>query len=86
MRRIRLFLTVAVIMAALSAFTAAPAIADDVWWGGWHDAIDIDGVTDWDYDDGVWEFEAEGEFRDQPAEFEGFCTWLDCWVTEVDLA
>ncbi len=83
MRRIRLFLTVAVIMAMLSALTAAPALAshDDDWWG-W---IDVDEVTDVDFDDGVWEFEGVGEIWGQPAEFEWVCDWWgSCWLVDVD--
>jgi hypothetical protein len=54
-------------------------------WGGWNSWVDIDDVTDFDCDGGTCEFEGEGEFLDQPAEFEWECSdWWSCEVTDVD--
>ena len=101
MRRIILMTTVAALVAAMLAFGAAPAVAEDdsSWWGDWGDAVDnswwspwsdpvdIDDITDADFDDGVWEFEATGELFGAPADFEFACELSGaCQVEDVDLA
>jgi hypothetical protein len=42
MRRIKLVLTVGVMMAAMLAFSAAPAMADDLDFGGFDDDIEVE--------------------------------------------
>ena len=87
MRRVK-FLAIAVAIAALTTFAAAPVMADD-WddWGGWrHGWVGVDRITDADWDNGRWEFEGEGTVGGRPADLEWVCDWWtgDCWLTDVD--
>lgn len=97
MKRVRLFVTVAAVLALLTAsFVAAPAVAQEDWWEEvgsqessweWWDWFDVDEVTDVDAnDDGTWEFEGIGEAGDEQAELEWVCDEAgNCWLTDVDL-
>ena len=89
MRRIILMATVAALVAAMLAFGAAPAMADDdsSWWDNWGNPVDINNVTDADFNDGAWDIEATGEFFGTPADFELVCDWWGfCQLEDVDLA
>ena len=67
-----------------------PAMADDdsSWWGPWdNNPVDINNVTDADFNDGAWDIEATGEFFGTPADFELVCDWWGfCQLEDVDLA
>jgi hypothetical protein len=56
--------------------------------GPWdNNPVDINNVTDADFDDGAWDIEATGEFFGTPADFELVCDWWGfCQLEDVDLA
>ncbi len=101
MIRLRLFLAVAAIIAALTAFSAAPALAQEDDWGwwdwnnpeesSWDEWEDVWGwddlvITDTEWEDGTLELEGETTLWGEPAEVEFVCSdWWSCDLTEWDV-